>query len=78
MQDRFAGASQIQTGNRLNYQHITQVKYLGHSCSSWREEEALGLLQKPDGVPAAASQRETPPGLRETATYQLTQIRGEL
>jgi hypothetical protein len=31
-------AAQIQTGNRLNYQHITQVDSLGHFRSSWLEE----------------------------------------
>jgi hypothetical protein len=33
---------------------------LGHFRSSWREKEALGLLNRSDGVPAGVSQKETP------------------
>jgi hypothetical protein len=62
------GAAQIQIENRLNCQPIMQVESLGHFRSSSREGEALDLLRRSDGVPAGASQKETPPGFRETAT----------
>jgi hypothetical protein len=59
-QDCLAGVAQIQTGNRLNYQPTTQVESLSHLRSSWRKEQALGLLHRSDGVPAGASQRDAP------------------
>ena len=58
MQDRLAGAAQTQTGNRLNYRHITQVEALGHFRISWREGKALDLLHRSDRVPVGTSHRD--------------------